>query len=164
MTRAAIGRMALVVLLGAGSAGCGDDRSGGDDAAAAARPPSRLLELRPVVGSGPEPCAAEALVLHGECLDVGPVAVDADDVVDVRRASGSNGPELRVRFTPAGVRRLNEVAAGLVGHGRLVVVVDGRALMAPTVQSATFEDEIVVNGEFTDAEVEALVRAFTDDS
>lgn len=152
---AALAALAPLVLAACSGGGDGDDGQ-------RARPAAALFEVRPVLDAGPEPCAADALALDGECLRTGPAEVDADDVEEVRRGTGTYGSALRVRLTEQGVSKLNTFAAGHLRE-RVVIVLDGKALAAPVVQSADFEDEMVITGGYTDDEVDALFRAFTDE-
>lgn len=142
-------RAALLAVV-VGLAGVACDGGGSDD--------RRLLELRPVVGTNPPPCAAEApddeelllpMTRNGtvaECLQLGRPIVDARDVRSATVASTPGGaPALSVVLGGAGSADLDGFAQRNQGE-RLAIVVDGELVSAPVVRFTSFAGRVQVTG------------------
>ena len=110
------------------------------------RPPADLVQLRAVQGSSAPPCRDGAFELADECLVLGPVALDADDIRTARRtATPPTGEALSIVFTSSGDAQYEELATAQLRR-RIAVLVDGEVAAAPTVQDERSSGGIVVTG------------------
>ncbi len=144
----------------------GDGGDGGGDSADPARP-SAVFALRPVIDESPPPCPKDAPGQDvevtaekrdgkvGACLTLGPAIVDASDV---RSASlgdlDSGGKAVSIVLGRIGGINLDAFAARIQGK-RLAIMVNGKLVKAPVVQSPTFAGRIEVVG-LPDDEATAL--------
>ena len=137
-------------------AGCGDGGGTPDPE----RPPADLVQLRAVVSaSASPPCVGGAVAFDGRCLVLGPVAVDADDVRTARvTATPPTGKALSLVFTPAGDKAYVALATQQL-RGQVAVLVEGKVVAVPTVQSPDSSGGIVVTG-VDDASRRRVAAAF----
>jgi hypothetical protein len=70
-------------------------------------------------------------------------------------------PQINVRFTDAGRKRLAEVTRQSI-HQRLAMVLDGRLYAAPVIQSEITGGEAVISGNFSDQEADTLAQKIND--
>lgn len=101
-----------------------------------------LTAVMPTAGAG----LGWSLVRHYPGIHLGllvhPLALDAGDVLPcAAREVEDEFPRVRIGFTPVGARRLADLTERAVG-GRVVIVLDGVGLMAPTVQEPIRGGEI----------------------
>lgn len=120
------------------------------------------------------PCKAEdvaaTLVLPAppegptECLALGPARVNAEDVQSAQLEPGADEGELVVALTltPKGGAELDRMAARSLGE-RMALVVHGRLVGAPTVQSPDFGGRVDLTG-LTRTEAIELVRELGGDA
>lgn len=126
-----------------------------------------VVEFRPVLETGTaEPITPSSarrpdsqIVLDGTPegtgrLLLGPSALPEKSVSTAR----AEGEVITVVFTPAGTDALNVIAGANLGN-QLAIVVDGEVLSAPTLQSAAFESEVSITGQFSRSEAKALAEA-----
>jgi hypothetical protein len=144
-SRRRVAAVVLAAVLGA----CGGGK-GGDGTSSG----PRLLSLRPVLSASAPPCPPggdiQPLLKEGkpvECLRLG---TSITDDRDVRSASYSFNleqaqPEVAIVLGSTGSANLDDFAAGHLGQ-RLAIVVNGKAVSAPTIRSASFLGRIVVTG------------------
>lgn len=118
-------------------------------------------DSEPVVATAPE----------GGNLCVGPVALTGDAVEKAEVVLGADQQwAVALTFTEEGIDRFNQVAElcftsaeGICPTGRLAVLVDGRVVTAPSVQSPSFlRDQIQISGSFTEDEAGGLATAIDD--
>ena len=133
--------MVLVVALLGGCGGDGKESEAGKEA--------HLLELRPVLASEAPPCPAakekDGVILLPEtrdgktlaCLRLGPAVVDETDVRSAGIGQTPGGPAVSVILGRTGSTNLDNFAARNLGQ-RMAIVVRGKVLRAPTIQSAKF--------------------------
>lgn len=116
------------------------------------RLPRQAFAIRPVEATAAPPCEPEANVFtyddggRIECLELGAVAVDADDVEGASYAEPTPGTHtVVVTLTDGGLAAFNKLTATSVGE-RVAIVANGRVQSAPTVQEPEFAGDIVISG------------------
>jgi preprotein translocase subunit SecD len=135
-----------------------------------------FFQMRPVLQQlGPDQCTTEraALVTPAgqaylpekskdgattSCHLVGPTGLS---VVDVASAKAVSSPatgfwQIDMTLTAAGTKRFNDLAAKLGVGNRIALVVDGVVISAPRLETTSFAGRLVMTGNFTRAEAEAL--------
>ena len=130
-----------------------------------ATPPSPTAA--PVTSPVPSPTTATGVSEQLPSLDgrtsyqLGPVAMSGT-VVSSAEAGFSrqgNGWEVSVALDPTGTRQFAELTSRLQNQ-QLAIVVAGRVVSAPTIQSPITGGQIQINGGFSRADVEGLAAAF----
>ncbi len=144
------------------------------------RQPSRA-ELRPVLelpagepASADQDCPAEppgaisasASPLAACSLDgkekywLGPVAISGADITGAaaQLAADGTGFTVTITFTPGGSAQLAELTTRSIG-GRIAILVDGRVVVAPTVDEPIRIGAVVVQGNWSRDEAESLAAA-----
>ncbi|HEX7166304.1 MAG TPA: hypothetical protein VF230_04915 [Acidimicrobiales bacterium] len=136
--------LALGLVLVATSA-CGDEPR-------VERLPRQAFAIRPVEATAAPPCEPEANVFtfdNGgtvECLQLGPVAVDAHGIAKARYEEPTPGTHtVVVTLTEDGLAAFNELTSKSVGK-RVAIVANGRVQTAPTVQEPTFTGDVSITG------------------
>lgn len=90
------------------------------------------------------------------------VALDGAVLTDARAAFDQDGrPMISFKLNSAGAKKFAEITANNIGKP-FAIVLDGKVLTAPTIQSAIMGGSGVITGSFTSAEtasVSALLRA-----
>ncbi|MGH8975475.1 MAG: SecDF P1 head subdomain-containing protein [Acidimicrobiia bacterium] len=152
--------LAGTALVAALVTGCG----GGKDAPTE----TRLLELRPVVGSDEPPCdgapAEGDVIVRPEtkdgrtlaCLRLGPAVVDDRDVRSAGLGETPGGPAVQIVLGRAGSANLDNFAARNLGK-RMAILVRDKVLRAPTVSSSGFLGRIELIG-LSQEEASGLAR------
>jgi hypothetical protein len=85
------------------------------------------------------------------------VDLDERDVARARPSEGATDkPVVDVVFTDAGMNKFAAFTAANINH-RLVIVFEGKMLMAATIHDVYFHANITPEGEFTGRQVQALV-------
>ena len=127
--------------------------------------------------SGEAPPADEPVVLldrAGSHLCLGAVVVEGRIVESATAApSTTGGFWIELVLTPAGIGQFNQVAALCFAEdpdlrycpsGRLAMVNGSTVASSPTINAHTFErDQIIISGNFTEAEAADLASAFVED-
>jgi preprotein translocase subunit SecD len=167
--------LVAVAVLALGT-GCGDDDGPAAPSTTASREPG-ALDARPVLASGPEQdCRggdADQLLdrPHGggsSCYTLGPAPAEEITLESATSGLDQSGEQWQVSpvFTAEGIEVFNELAATCFARepecptGRLAIVVGDEVVSAPTLQQASFErDQIVITGNFTQEDAEALAEA-----
>jgi preprotein translocase subunit SecD len=163
----------LLVLAALALAGCSDD-GGGETPAATTEAAVADFGLQPVLAvTQDESCPADALAdADGLCYELGPVAVDASGVESARAVLDVTGESWLVapvlRAGDPGVDGFNAITQDCFDHkptcptGQLAIVYEDEVISAPTIQQAEYgRDRIQINGDFTQAEAEALAEALS---
>jgi hypothetical protein len=130
---------------------------------------SDRFEVRPVVAQSSAPCAPGQVRGRGTsvafCYTLGPVALDGRDVASAAVSDDTfDGIGVDVVLTSAGLARLNDLASKQFGRpapsNEVAMVVDGRVVSAPVVQSPTFDNPVVrVTGHFSAVEAKRVASA-----
>jgi preprotein translocase subunit SecD len=88
--------------------------------------------------------------------------VSGDDLVDAQPAFDQNGrPAVNFRFNPTGARAFGDYTANNIGQP-FAIVLDGKVISAPTIQSAIPGGSGIITGNFTveqSTELAVLLRA-----
>lgn len=132
------------------------------------------LEFRPVLDVLPPGAAlteepapdAEATLggYDGEKYRVGPSMLDESVIDSAEAFVGDEGSwYVLVHFTADGAELFDEVAAQVLNN-RLAIVVDRLVVSAPTIQTADFDGEASITGQFTEDESKALAAALSSGS
>src|SRR5262245_34904458 len=171
MARRASGILVLaIVLAGCGSGSESADAATGfqlrpvDDVVPSASPGADPAELTCDVASDEAAAclsehASESVVVPGasdtDVYVLGPVVVDAEDVADAAAQREPSGWTVLVDLTPEGSDAFASATEAAVGD-RIAIVVDGRVVSAPTVQTRIGSGNRVVTGDVSEAEAQAL--------
>ena len=152
--RRRLAALALAAALGVLGA-CGD----GDDAGSAEG--VEPFALRPVLAESRPPCAKGLFPERkdGEtvgCLELGPAIVDTGDVRSAALGRTPGGPSVSVVLGQVGSANLDDFAGRSMGK-RLAILVDGRVVRAPAIQTASFIGRVEVVG-LSEEEAEKLLK------
>ncbi len=107
-------------------------------------------------------------------LSLGPVFVTGEQIESATASAQPDGAwGIELVLTEPGIAAFNAVATQCfdvaptcpdhgAGRGQLAILVDGDLVMAPTVNQSTFErDQLVITGDFDEAEARAVAAALT---
>jgi preprotein translocase subunit SecD len=120
-------------------------------------------ELRPAkiefrVADTQEVPGAQPVQFEGQTLYLDPeVVISNSDIASVSPYSQSGKFLVSLKFKEEGARRLNEVTQKNLGK-RMAVLLDGKVLMAPVIQSA-IGDSAMLEGDFDGMEVAARLES-----
>lgn len=91
--------------------------------------------------------------------DLGPVFLDGDSIAKATAAPNPNGTDhlVTVEFDAKGAQVFGDYTAGNIGT-ELAILVNGRILSAPSIQSAIQGGVTQISGRFTKDEAEQLAR------
>lgn len=154
------------------SAACGDSKqaSSSSTASTTSRDPT-LVQVRPVVSESAAPCKAassDQVALPSpddpsKCELLGPVAVDARHITEARLVIPSGtAVVVSVELDSEGSAALNSLLSESFGvGGRLAILVRGRVVSTPQVQSPRGQGLEIA--KLTEAEAQDLVRALGGD-
>ena len=108
-------------------------------------------------------------------LSLGPVVVTGEQIESATASAQPDGAwGVELVLTEAGIGAFNAMATQCfetaptcpeqqgAGRGQMAILVDGDLVVAPTVNQSTFErDQIVISGDFDEAEARAVAAALT---
>ena len=86
------------------------------------------------------------------------VAVNEKDVKSADIVRMQQGPAVALTFTWWGSRRLAKFTKAHIGD-RIVILVDGRAILAPGINSPITDGRMLIDGHFTEEQASSLVKA-----
>ncbi|NIK54354.1 SecDF P1 head subdomain-containing protein [Kribbella shirazensis] len=130
------------------------------------------VEFRRVLSAAPGSCptpapAGTACDDEGMRYKVGKVELDGSNVSEVKVAldAGSSGWYITVNLDPEGAKLFGKLTAGLAKQtpptNQLAILVRGRVVAAPTVQSEISGGKLQITGSYTRDTAEALVAKIT---
>lgn len=159
MNRAWVAAGVLVALAATGACGDGDNEGG------AATPTA--FALRPVLATSEPPCPDDSATEGADvlpeikdgkteaCLQLGPAIVETADVQSAALGRHLGGVSVSVVLGRTGSANLDDFAARSVGK-RLAIVVHGKVVRAPAVQTKSFLGRVEVVG-LSEDEAEQLL-------
>ncbi|MDX3655810.1 hypothetical protein PV646_00705 [Streptomyces sp. ID05-26A] len=112
----------------------------------------------PLVGND-DPAAPLVTCDAGEFkYDLGPVALDGDRVVKATASpSEYGGHVVTIEFDPEGARTWSDFTTANVGK-QIAILINGRVLSAPSIQSPITGGSTQISGNFTREEADQLAR------
>lgn len=127
-------------------AGCAHHTTRAHAATPSSTPRPDRFEVRPVLAITPAPCRADQVPdWSNHCYALGAVALDARHVASatVSFQAGGDGYGIDIVLTADGLRRFNALATRNFGQpmpqNEVALVVDGRVIRAPALQTGHFD-------------------------